>query len=135
MREESDYSEAESMEDEYEFPLIGKPLLTRMFATVAEPAQRTGYGTPERYAHINHDSSTPSGRRKFCNARDKVHEEARRQYQLDVKNGTYANLPATKCFVQCIHCGGGFVAKVADRKRGWARTCSKSCKAQRQNSR
>jgi hypothetical protein len=27
------------------------------------------------------------------------------------------------------HCGKMFIAKVADRKRGWARSCSKSCAA------
>ncbi len=28
---------------------------------------------------------------------------------------------------QCKHCGDPFVARVADRNRGWARFCSKSC--------
>ena len=32
----------------------------------------------------------------------------------------------------CLHCGDPFTARVADRKRGWARYCSKSCKAKRQ---
>lgn len=30
------------------------------------------------------------------------------------------------------HCGATFTARVADRKRGWARNCSKSCKAIKQ---
>jgi hypothetical protein len=30
---------------------------------------------------------------------------------------------------KCQCCGESFVARVADRKRGWARFCSKSCKA------
>jgi hypothetical protein len=30
------------------------------------------------------------------------------------------------------HCGAMFTARVADRKRGWARFCSKSCKAVQQ---
>lgn len=34
----------------------------------------------------------------------------------------------TKQYV-CAKCGTTFVAKVADRKRGWARHCSKSCAA------
>ena len=33
---------------------------------------------------------------------------------------------------ECQCCGNGFTARVADRKRGWARFCSKSCKAKRQ---
>lgn len=31
--------------------------------------------------------------------------------------------------VRCEHCDGLFSARVADRKRGWGRFCSKSCKA------
>lgn len=27
------------------------------------------------------------------------------------------------------HCGDSFTARTADRRRGWARFCSKSCKA------
>jgi hypothetical protein len=30
---------------------------------------------------------------------------------------------------KCVRCGGFFTARIADRKRGWARYCSKSCKA------
>lgn len=29
----------------------------------------------------------------------------------------------------CDNCGGAFRARVADRNRGWARFCNKSCKA------
>lgn len=32
-------------------------------------------------------------------------------------------------------CGDQFTARVADRKRGWAKFCSKSCKAKKQESR
>lgn len=35
----------------------------------------------------------------------------------------------------CARCRGQFVARVADRKRGWARYCSKSCKAAKQEAR
>ena len=38
----------------------------------------------------------------------------------------------TRVNVRCERCGGIFEAKVADRKRGWARFCSKSCKAIKQ---
>ena len=33
---------------------------------------------------------------------------------------------------KCACCGLPFIARVADRKRGWARFCSKSCKAIKQ---
>lgn len=31
--------------------------------------------------------------------------------------------------VNCISCAKPFMARVADRKRGWAKSCSKSCAA------
>ncbi len=34
--------------------------------------------------------------------------------------------------VKCRTCGLPFMARVADRKRGWGRYCSKSCKAIKQ---
>ncbi len=37
--------------------------------------------------------------------------------------------------VKCKNCRSEFRARVADRKRGWARFCSKSCKAQEQHKR
>ena len=37
-----------------------------------------------------------------------------------------------KVTVRCQCCKTEFTARVADRKRGWARFCSKSCKAIRQ---
>jgi len=36
---------------------------------------------------------------------------------------------------KCKRCGDPFTARVADRRRGWARFCSKSCKAIRQTQR
>lgn len=35
----------------------------------------------------------------------------------------------------CKHCRSPFIARTADRKRGWALFCSKSCKAKRQEKR
>lgn len=40
-------------------------------------------------------------------------------------------MPATAEYA-CIRCKQPFIARTADRKRGWARFCSKSCKASRQ---
>lgn len=37
-----------------------------------------------------------------------------------------------KVKVKCANCDEEFLAKVADRKRGWGRFCSKSCKASKQ---
>ena len=34
--------------------------------------------------------------------------------------------------VNCQRCGDLFTARVADRRRGWGKFCSKSCKAIRQ---
>jgi len=34
-----------------------------------------------------------------------------------------------KATYRCKNCGGAFEARTADRARGWARFCSKSCKA------
>lgn len=42
---------------------------------------------------------------------------------------------ATKATYKCKTCGLPFEARVADRKRGWARFCSKSCKAIKQERR
>ncbi len=36
---------------------------------------------------------------------------------------------------KCACCGNPFIARVADRKRGWAKFCSKSCKAIKQEQR
>jgi hypothetical protein len=39
---------------------------------------------------------------------------------------------AATVVVKCKRCGDPFTARVADRKRGWGKFCSKSCKAIRQ---
>lgn len=41
----------------------------------------------------------------------------------------------TKATYKCGRCGNPFTARLADRKRGWARFCSKSCKAIKQEQR
>jgi endogenous inhibitor of DNA gyrase (YacG/DUF329 family) len=37
--------------------------------------------------------------------------------------------------VKCNRCGDPFMARLADRKRGWGKFCSKSCKAVAQEQR
>lgn len=48
-----------------------------------------------------------------------------------------ANTRGAKCERKCENpkCGKGFFARVADVRRGWARFCSKSCKASEQEKR
>jgi len=41
----------------------------------------------------------------------------------------------SKATYKCACCGDPFLARTADRKRGWARFCSKSCKARKQEAR
>lgn len=40
-----------------------------------------------------------------------------------------------KATYKCAQCGDPFTARTVDRKRGWARFCSKSCKAIKQERR
>ena len=40
-----------------------------------------------------------------------------------------------KIEVKCDNCGIKFMARIADRKRGWAKNCSKSCAASSINKR
>lgn len=42
---------------------------------------------------------------------------------------------ASTATYKCKRCGDPFTARTADRARGWARFCSKSCKAIRQTQR
>lgn len=41
----------------------------------------------------------------------------------------------SKATYKCQSCGDPFLARTADRARGWARFCSKSCKATKQEQR
>ncbi len=45
---------------------------------------------------------------------------------------TTSSTRGTKAFYKCGRCQIDFLARVADRKRGWAKFCSKSCKAIKQ---
>ena len=44
-------------------------------------------------------------------------------------------MSGSKATYMCMACGLPFLARTADRARGWARFCSKSCKAVRQEQR
>ena len=76
------------------------------------------------------NTASKNGRRKFCEDRHKYHEEKAAQSQRDYDAGKFANLKPSEVACKCQNCRCWFIAKKADRKRGWARNCSKSCKAQ-----
>lgn len=44
-------------------------------------------------------------------------------------------MSAATATYKCKCCGDPFTARTADRERGWARYCSKSCKAKKQEAR
>lgn len=54
---------------------------------------------------------------------------------LGIKMPTETALRGATIVVSCKCCGDPFTARVADRKRGWAKFCSKSCKAKSQEQR
>ena len=43
------------------------------------------------------------------------------------------NQRGKKVEVKCAVCGVNFMARIADRKRGWAKCCSKSCACKKSN--
>ena len=55
-------------------------------------------------------------------------DAVRREVARQLKAAQY--VPRGKMVeVVCISCGSKFMAREADRKRGWAKSCSKSCAA------
>lgn len=66
-------------------------------------------------------------------------ELARERYKKRAKilvnsNQEKREIRGAKIKVFCSCCGCEFMARIADRKRGWGKFCSKSCKAKKQNS-
>lgn len=60
-----------------------------------------------------------------------IHRKKRKSYS---KRGEISQTRTkTTVDVRCKVCGDIFTAKIADRKRGWARFCSKSCAATYKN--
>ena len=62
------------------------------------------------------------------------YERIERPYRKQNKPKAKVNKPTrgAKVEVKCSNCGHKFMARVADRKRGWGKFCSKSCKASKQ---
>jgi len=56
----------------------------------------------------------------------------KRAVQIEVAKHLKAEVTGSKVEVKCLCCRDVFTARIADRKRGWAKYCSKSCKAQKQ---
>lgn len=89
-----------------------------------KPYQGASLSCVGRYAEI-----AGLNRRAYKKAQDRLHEAERRlpenSYQALLEQCTPSQ--TVKC---CRHCKLHFIAKKADVKRGWAKFCSKSCKAQ-----
>lgn len=84
-------------------------------------------GLEGRYDSISHLSKSA-----FCNARHKLHAEERKNSQELTAELKLSCRPSEEVYI-CKNCQIPFIAKIADRKRGWARFCTKTCKAQKQN--
>jgi len=61
--------------------------------------------------------------------KNKVHAEVAAQLKRHGISKTPARPKGAKVDCQCKNCGIPFTARKADRARGWARFCSKSCAA------
>lgn len=68
---------------------------------------------------------------KFCDLRNELHATRAKNFKVE-REMLMSKINEKECVVACKCCGSAFVAKKADRKRGWGKFCSKSCKAQRQ---
>lgn len=68
----------------------------------------------------------------FANAKRRLLAE-RRFYQLKPGDGFYNWI--RQMIRECLNCKTSFNARAADVKRGWAKFCSKSCKASHQERR
>jgi hypothetical protein len=94
-----------------------------------KPYQGAAFSTVGRYSSISHLS-----RRAYKNAQDKIHQSER-----NLIDNNHATLLAKCTQSQVVRCCANqsckihFIAKKADVARGWAKFCSKSCKAQKQH--
>ena len=86
--------------------------------------RRLGHVGDARYENISHLSG-----RAFCNARHKINQEGEMKFEHE-KAEWEKTARAGYGFFRCKNCKCGFEARLADRKRGWGKYCSKSCKAQ-----
>ena len=66
------------------------------------------------------------------NRKRSIRNEVKKQLSKAGINTDKKPTRGAKVEVSCACCGNKFLARVADRKRGWAKFCSKSCKARKQ---
>lgn len=71
-------------------------------------------------------------RRKETSKRRAIRNEVAKQLKKSGITTTKKETRGAKVEVSCECCTTKFMARVADRKRGWGRFCSKSCKAMKQ---
>tara|TARA_X000001388_G_scaffold12059_1_gene7226 strand:- start:492 stop:824 length:333 start_codon:yes stop_codon:yes gene_type:complete len=61
-----------------------------------------------------------------------IRKEVEKQLKAAGVQKSTHEIRGAKIEVNCLTCKSKFTARVADRKRGWAKYCSKSCKAKKQ---
>ncbi|AFV85233.1 hypothetical protein [Alteromonas mediterranea] len=61
-----------------------------------------------------------------------IRKEVEKQLKAAGIQKPVREIRGAKVEVNCLTCKSAFTARVADRKRGWAKYCSKSCKAKKQ---
>lgn len=85
-----------------------------------------------KYGEIaeKHNPQSRNGRRRFCAERHEYHAQKNKISEQEFNDGKFDNIKPSEVVCKCKNCKSYFVAKKADRKRGWAIFCSKSCKAQ-----
>ena len=81
----------------------------------------------DRYESIKH---LRYKKKLYQEAKEIIHNNDLKIYHERLEAGEYDNLSKGKILRECLNCGLGFVAKKSDVNRGWAKFCSKSCKAQ-----
>jgi hypothetical protein len=94
---------------------------------ISKPYQGASLSTVGRYAGISDLS-----RKAYKNAQDRLHE-AERKLPENSHQALLEQCTPSQTVRCCKHCRLHFIAKKADIKRGWAKFCSKSCKAQVQH--
>ena len=71
-------------------------------------------------------------REKRTAKKQAIRKEVEKQLKAAGISKVVPEARGAKVEVSCLTCKSKFIARVADRKRGWAKYCSKSCKAKKQ---
>ena len=86
----------------------------------------------DEIANEDFKDSLRASREKRTAKRREIRKEVERQLKAAGVVKSQPEVRGAKVEVNCLACKEKFTARVADRKRGWARYCSKSCKAKKQ---